>query len=401
MVKTKEELNIDYELKKEEYLKNKKNNKRNNNIKKELFIDIKYSHQLFFLSKEVDKIKQYFIKLNKVVINNNNNNNDHFNQDGYNYDKLAQQISVLTNNSKHYNSIRCMINTDNALMIIIALLFKGFSWTNEILNDFSIDYKMYVVNTIATLKKLDLLISDDGVSLHPILFDAIKQSKNSHFRKSLHQAKIYFITPLFIRFCETLTDLFEYKLKNSSNFRHSLSQIIKHSDIFNNKMNKILYDEETLSYRNHQSEEGVPYITPTLRTKYFQKLLLEVNNNKNKDIVLTNTNKSIILSKDQIDIINFKKTYRPTTEYNSKKLTEEEYNNIILKRMEYDNEINECDIIKGDSKITNQIPRDINGKEIKSMFLSKKEAAKWIEPIKTENEKVLDFLSSLEVVEDE
>lgn len=233
----------------------------------------KFNTQFYFFSEECIQIKNYFNQLyDKVVINNNNNNNDHFNEESFNYNKLAQQISVITNNSKHYKSIKAMIETDEALRVIVVLLFKGFSWTNEVLNDFNIDSKLYVVNTISTLKKLDLLTTSEGISLHPILFDAIKNSKSGEFRKSLHQAKIYFINPMFVKFCETLVELFEFKSKTTMGFSHSLMQTMKHSEIFSIQLREILEEELTQTTRRNIADNGMIYETDTILSQ-------KINNN--------------------------------------------------------------------------------------------------------------------------
>jgi len=310
--------------------------------------DIRYKKQFFFLSKEIDLVKTYFSGLY-----NNNNINDHFNTNNYDFKKLAQQISVLTNNSQHYDSIMSMLKTDEALKVIIIFLFKGFSWNNEIYNEFDISSKLYIVNTIATLNKLDLLISEKGISLHPILYDSIKKTKGIDVRKSLHQAKIYFINPMFIKFCELLTPLFEFKIKNSINTKHSLYQTMINTKMFTKKLESVIYEESNQLTRHHQDDSGLIYETKTLKAiesksiikKALSEVKVEFLENKREEGLLTNKQSKLLqlvnTSKNSLCILEDPKINNRDKKnniiYKNKIISKSEYDRLIQEQDEKDN----------------------------------------------------------------
>jgi len=231
----------------------------------------KYEKQLFIFSDEVKKAKSYF----SVLLFNNNNNNVHQIKDSFDYEELVHKICILTKQNKHYKLIKQLVKTDEALKVIVALLFKGFSWTREIYQEFNISSNLYVQNTLLTLQRLDLINKESGQKLHPILFDSMRKAKNGQIRKQLHQAEIFFITPEFIEFCTLLKPLFEARVNNSRSFRYSLENVIDSSKIFEKQYKEIIDQEETQFTRKEITDEGIEYETETLKAKEIKKAVAE------------------------------------------------------------------------------------------------------------------------------
>jgi len=344
----------------------------------------KYFDQLYFLSDEVKCIKSHF------SVHYNNNNNEHFIEDLYNYDKLAQQICVITKKSQHYKNVKIMLETDEALKVIIALLFKGFSWNNELLKDFNVDQNNYVQNTLRTLRKIDVLVSVDGKNVHHILFDAIKKSKSGDFRKALHQANLYFINPLFVKFCECLKDLFEHKLQTSMNFKHTLRQTIEHSQYFVNELERIMNIEQTQLSRYEKSEDGVVYEVDTIKSINFQKDLKEaiaehklnllqkrrddgtLTHHQSRELDLVTTQNSSLALIPEDDISMYKRTKKVCTTINGKLMNEIEIKDFIEKQKLNDISISRSKTIIGDQKLASQTISEIWQQPVSGLYISKK-----------------------------
>lgn len=318
-------------------------------------------YQLYFFTEQAIDIRAYFSGL----LFNNNNNNVHFNQNLFNFDELAQKIAVLTGKSECYKYINTMLRNDEALKVIMALLFKGFSWRNELYEHFNISSNLYVQNTLLTLQKLKLVVKEKGIKLNPIYFETIQKTKYGDIRKSLHQADIYFITQDFIKFCSLLKDLFEYKVKESEPFKFSLKGIIDDSSIFNKYYQDIMNEELTLLSRHHKTEDGLVYETDTIRSINFKKelklaiaeLKVEQLEHKQQAGLLTDQqNKQLALYKEtqnplalipDEDVITHKKG-KSTITYNGKVYEDDSFLDEIKKQ---DKIIEESPTITGDLNI--------------------------------------------------
>lgn len=303
----------------------------------------RYPHQLYFFTEEATKVREYFQSLNKVDINDNNNDVQE-KQRKYNYEELAQKICVLSGHSQHYKSILSMIKTKEALKVIVALLFKGFGWKNEIYEDFNIASNVYVQNTLSTLHNLDLLYKEKGVKINQIYFEALEKMKGNNLRVSLHQAELYFINEDFIKFCSLLTDLFESKAKRSKSFRFSIGTVVNDSKNFLEKLDEIMDEELNLNERKKISPDGIVYYTETIKSKQFKKdmkkaiaeLKLERLEAKEKQNLLTDqekgqlalvrqSNNALVLYQGEEEedwLKKFKKTKKATITYNGEEVDE-------------------------------------------------------------------------------
>ena len=366
-------------------------------------INSRYSHQLYSLHENSNEIRAYFNNLIKVSINNNNNNNGHQNEKIYNYEELAQKIAVLTNNSNNYNNIVSMLKTDEALKVIVALLFKGFGWHNEIYETFNISSKLYVERTLRTLQSLKLLIKEKGVKLNPIFYEALLKTKSHHIRKSLHQSELLFINEEYIEFCSLVKDLFEFKARTSSTFRFSLKTIIEDSEHFIKQLNWIIEDELEVNLRTHKTEDGIIYETETIKSKNFQKNLnaamaevkveqleaKEQNNllsssEKSKLALVRKTSNPLTILNSNSNIDNNKKDKKSIILYNGKQINSKNFNEI-------QNEFKEFDKVKtiiGNLELATEKSIFDGG-----VFLSNK-ALQEFQP-KSEEQKVEDLFSSL------
>lgn len=372
----------------------------------------RYPHQLYFFTEKAKEVRNYFENLLKVDINDNNKN-VHEKQVKYNYEELAQKICVLTGHSQHYKNIHSMLKTKEALKVIVALMFKGFGWRNEIYEDFNIASNVYVQNTLATLHNLDLLYKEKGIKINHIFFETLEKMKGNNLRLSLHQAEIYFINDDFINFCSLLIDLFEFKSKRSKSFNFSISTVVKDSKNFMEKLDEIMTEELTKDERIRLSPSGVIYSTETIKSKQFKKelkqavaeLRVEKLEYKEKQNQLTEqekgqlalvrqSNNALVLYQDQEKeedwLSKFKKTKRPTTMYNGQEVNEK---HILEDLKKYDLEIEESQTIIGIPELTKE-------KSIydKGLYLSSAGIEDWENSIikKTNDEQVDDFFKSLE-----
>lgn len=370
----------------------------------------RYSHQLYFFREESNKIRQYFEDLNLVTISNNNNTNGNLDEYVYNYAELAQKIAVLTKNSQHYNNIISMLKTDEALKVIVALLFKGFGWTNEIYESFNISSRLYVENTLGTLQKINLLNKEKGIKLNPIFYEALEKIKTTNLRNKLSQANLFFINEDFIKFCSLVKDLFEFKVRTSESFKFSLRSIIEDSKHFVERLDIIIEEEMSLNSRKHFSG-GIHYETETIKAKQMKKDLkkavaeikLERLEAKEQQNLLSNqeagqlalvresNNALALIPKNELssDIENFRKTRKATAFYNGQKCNVDE---ILAAQAKRDKEIEEAEIIIG-------VPEMACEPSIydRGMFLSAEARKEFMQDSKpkSEDEKVDDLFASL------
>lgn len=325
----------------------------------------RYSHQLYFFGEDSNSIRQYFQDLIKVAINNNINTNGHLEEYVYNYAELAQKIAVLTKNSKHYNNILSMLQTDEALKVIVALLFKGFGWRNEIYETFNISSKLYVETTLGTLQKISLLNKEKGIKLNHLFYEALTKIKNVNLGGSLSQADLYFINGDFIKFCSLVKDLFEFKARTSESFKFSLKSIIEDSQHFNDELDRIIDEESNQTSRKHFAN-GVYYETETIKSRQMKKDLkkaiaeLKVEQLEAKEqqnllssseagqlaIYRESNNALALIPKNELssDIQKFKKTRKPTSLYNDQECNAEQIFDELKKQ---DQEIEKAETIIG------------------------------------------------------
>lgn len=371
----------------------------------------KYKHQLYFFSNDAENIRLYFSGL----LLNNNNNNSPLNSTMFNYDELAQKIAVLTNKSQKYNLIVKMLKTDDALKIIIALLFKGFSWRNELYDHFNISSNLYVQNTLLTLQNLNLLIKEKGIKLNPYYFEAVENTKSNQIRKSLHQADLLYITKDFVKFCSLLKDLFEFKVNENESFRFSLQQIVDDCKAFKDNYDFVMEEELSLMERTRKYD-GVVYHTETIKSKMRKKeikqaiaeLKLEQLEAKEQQNILTHkesgklalirsSNNALVLveeneNKDLIKKV--RKLGKPITTYNGKEINYDPLEEI----RKQDKEIEKAETIIGKPEMQNEISIYDEG-----MFLSRAAIKEWeenepkVNKSKTAEDEVDDFFGSLGV----
>lgn len=367
----------------------------------------KWEHQLYFFSNEAENIRLYFSGL----LLNNNNNNSPLNSTMFNYDELAQKIAVLTKKSQNYNLIVKMLRTDDALKIIIALLFKGFSWRNELYEHFNISSNLYVQNTLLTLQNLNLIVKEKGIKLNPYYFEAVENTKSSQIRKSLHQADILYITNDFVKFCSLLKELFEFKVKENESFRFSLKQIVDDCEAFKTNYDSVMEEELGLMERKRKSLNGITYHTETIRSQIHKKKMRQaiaevkleqleekeaqnlLTHKESTDLALIRTsNSAIVLYEDEKkeDLIKkVKKLGRPMITYSGEEIKKQ------------DKEIEKAKTIIGKPEMQNEKSTFDNG-----LYLSEDARKEWEKKElqeqknnkqKTETEKVDDFFGNLGV----
>lgn len=373
-------------------------------------ISEKYAHQLYFFSKEAEDIRLYFGGL----LYNTNTTNDHQIKNLYNFDELSQKVAVLTNHSDCYKIINSMLKTENSLKIIIALLFKGFSWTNEMINHFNISRKLYVVNTLHSLQKLNLIVKEKGERLNPYYFDALEMSKSLQVRKALHQTDMYYLTSDFIKFCSLLKDLFEYKIRESESFRFSLKEIVSDAKKFQYFYELVMDEELNQSEREHKTEDGIIYYTDTIKAKKLNReikeavaeLKLETLKFKEKNHQLTNQERqqlslvqsaksALVLLDNENDLSkNIKAMRRGRAFYQGKEINLAKFEE---EQRLYDEKLDKSPAIIGNKELEKETPVTLSGIKIKGYYLSSEEIKKHLESqsVRSEDDKALDFLNSL------
>lgn len=374
-------------------------------------ISEKYSHQLYFFSEEAINIRLYFSGL----LCNTTTTNDHQIEKLYNYDELSQKIAVLTKRSDSYKLINSMLKTENALKIIVALLFKGFSWTNELMNHFNISRKVYVVNTLHCLQKLNLLVKEPGSKLNSYYYETIEKSHNSQTRKVLCQADIYYITKDFVQFCSLLKDLFEYKIKDSESFRFSLKGIMEDSTKFKLFYDRIMDEELNLNVREHKTTDGLIYETETIKSKKFKKELKQASAEfklenlkikQNKNLLSTKEKQMLSLAEregsalvlfddsEKNDMELFKKVKRGIALYNGEEVN---FDKVMEEQRKKDEELEKPPAIIGNPDLAKEEIKTIAGQKIKGFYLSRAAINEFveIEPEETETDKAELFLESL------
>jgi len=372
----------------------------------------RYSHQLYFFGEESKSIIDYFYNLIEVDINNNNNTNGHLEEYVYNYAELAQKIAVLTKNSKHYNNILSMLQTDEALKVIVALLFKGFGWRNEIYETFNISSKLYVETTLGTLQKISLLNKEKGIKLNHIFYEALTKIKNVSLGGALSQADLFFINEDFIKFCSLVKDLFEFKARTSESFKFSLKSIIEDSQHFVQQLDFIIDEELNQTSRKHFAR-GVHYETETIKAKQMKKDLkkavaeikLERLEAKEQQNLLSNqeagqlalvresNNALALIPKNELssDIENFRKTRKATAFYNGQECNVDE---ILAAQAKRDKEIENTETIIGKPEMATEKSIFDNG-----VYLSKAAREEWEESSKPKSaeQEVDDLFASMGV----
>lgn len=359
----------------------------------------KYEYQLFYFSEKAIKIRNYF----GVLFINNNNNKCTPNEDNYNFAELSQKISVLTKKSRHYNLINKMIANEEALKVIVALLYKGFGWTNEIYETFNISKKGYVQKTLHTLQTLNLIVKENGLKINPYYHEALEFSKDKNLSKSLHQSEIYYITNEFVEFCELLSDLITFKVNTSTPFKFSLKNIVEDAKIFEDIYMNILNQEKSQFLRTKKTNEGVEYQQETIKARELRKALLEFKQEllksknslglltdyqKQELVVLSNQSSQLAIIDDQVK--SFRKNKKAIISY-TPQLKDDEYMN--------DEEMEKSELVVGDPTLANETAKTLNGQEIHGYYLSKKGLEEYHKNSRQEDEfqKGLDFLDSLEV----
>lgn len=367
----------------------------------------KYKHQLYFFSNDAENIRSYFSGLLFI----NNNNYSPLNSTMFNYDELAQKIAVLTKKSQNYNLIVKMLKTDDALKIIIALLFKGFSWRNELYEHFNISSNLYVQNTLLTLQNLNLLIKEKGIKLNPYYFEAVENTKDTQIRKSLHQADIYYITDGFVQFCSLLKELFEFKVNDNESFRFSLRQIIDDCKKFKAEYDFVMEEELGLMERKRRSPEGIVYHTKTIKGRMHEKELkkalaemkFEQLENKEQQNLLTQeesgklaliraSNNAMVLYQEEENenlLMKVKKLGKPITTYGGKEINFDPLEEI----KKQDKEIENAPTIIGIPEMANEPSVYDEG-----IYLSAAARKEWIEldvKPKTAEEEVEDLFASM------
>lgn len=286
-----------------------------------------FKDQFYFLSDEAVKIREYLSSLKEPDINNNNNINVQLNNSIYNYPELAQKVAVLTGKSQHYKNICVMLQTDEALKVILALLYKGFGWRNEIYETFNISSNLYVQNTLHTLHSLDLLTKSGGTELNDIFYDALLKIKNFNIGGGMQKAEIYYINEQFLKFCSLLKDLFEHKAKTSYSFINSLDKIIRDARWFNRELNKILDIELSLNRRGRVSN-GVYYETETIKRKKFN-LEIQKASSKSTDLVTIQSKEIQLFNKNNV-------SRKPIISHNGRLITEEDLKRKIHEYEEFE-----------------------------------------------------------------
>lgn len=354
----------------------------------------RYKHQLYFFTDEAENIREYFSGLLFI----NNNNYSPLNSSMFNYDELAQKISVLTKKSQHYNLILKMLKTDDALKIVIAFLFKGFSWRNELYDHFNISSNLYVQNTLLTLQNLNLLVKEKGIKLNPYYFEAVENTKDSQIRKSLHQADIHYITEDYVKFCSLLKELFEFKVNDNESFRFSLRQIIDDCKKFKGAYDYVMEEELGLMERKRKTIDGITYHTKTIKARMHEKELkkalaevkleqLEAKERQNllteqesgKLALIRESNNALVLYQEESneDILKkIKKLGKPITTYNGKEVNEDP---LELQR-KLDEEIEKAETIIGKPEMQNEKSQFDNG-----LYLSASAIKEWEEEEKRNN----------------
>jgi len=368
-----------------------------------------YSHQLYFFTDESKEVRNYFSGL----LCNTTTINDHQIKNLYNYDELAQKIAVLTQRSDCYKIINSMLKTEESLKIIVALLFKGFSWTNELLNSFNISRKLYIVNTMHSLQKLNLLVKEKGERLNPYYYEALETSKSMQIRKALHQADMYYITKDFVKFCSLLKGLFEYKIAGSESFRFSLKDIIADAKKFQIFYDRIMDEELNLMERQKRTDDGILYFTNTIKSRNMKKELkqalaeLKVERLEAKEaqqlltqgeknqlaIVRSENNALVIIGEDPEDqmLAAFRKNKRPTMTYNGQEITGLDVLDELAQR---DKEIEEAETINGKPEMAHEKSIYDNG-----IYLSAAAREEWEQEAKpkTAEQEVDDLFASMGV----
>ena len=372
------------------------------------------AHQLYFFSKEAEEVRGFFQELNLVGINNNNNNNTHFIQNYFNYDELAQKICVLTKKSDKYNLVNSMLKTDDALKIIMALLFKGFSWRNELFNHFNVSHTMYIKKTLGTLQSLKLVVKEKGDSLNQYYFEAITKSTSYQTRKAIHQADMYYITKEFVEFCSLLKDLFKFKVEESTTFQFTLKAVINDAKKFEIFYNRIMEEEHTNYLRTKKDETGVIYQTETLKSKDSNKKILNGLSQFKKEILLEKKEKNLlsnsekkqlqlfekkgslaVLSEENPTLSNIILNRNTTTTYNGENAN---FDEIMKKQADLDKEYEKIPLEIGTPNFDKLVQKNIHGETISEYKLSK-EGIKEYEgsiPKKSENKEIDDLFARLE-----
>lgn len=379
-----------------------------------------FDYQMYFSSPEAIKIRDYFINLDLVDINNNNNkcppkiNN-------VNIEALSQKISVLTENSKEYKNIVSMLGTDEALKVIVSLLFRGFGWERDIYDTFNISSRLYVQKTLATLFKTNLLVKEKGIKLNQYYFEILFRIKDNQLRKALHQADIYFINQNFIKFCSLLTELFEYKFQTSDSFRFSVAGIIQDTKYFRQYYDMIMDEEHSLFEREHKTDDGLIYYTDTIKAKEFQKSITKARNELNIERLEKKSNTNLLSQQEKTQLVQLKeqntaliqfkeerkvKKLKSYIEYNGKKISLKEYQNIQDKILKNDIEIENSKIIFEKEECLKPV-KTIQGQFITGYKLTPESARqseeeyvnllKQTEEGRTEDQKAEAFLDSLGV----
>ena len=355
----------------------------------------RYSHQLYFFSDEAKEIRDYFGGL----LYNTTTINDHQTKNLYNFDELSQKVAVLTQKSDCYKIINSMLKTENALKIVIALLFKGFSWTNELTNHFNISRKLYVTTTLHSLQKLNLIIKEKGIRLNPYYFEAIEKSNSVQIRKALHQTDMYYITDDFLKFCSLLKELFEYKVQESEAFRFSLRDIVEDAKKFQFFYDRIMDEETTLNEREHIADDGTLYVTETLRSKNIKKSLkIALNELKQEQLEAkeqqnllsdhergqlalireSGTSLAVIEKDEQIE--KYKKLKKPLHTYNGEEIRNPE--KILEKQKKEDEQIEKAQTIIGNPKLSDEKSIFDGG-----LYLSESARKEWLQAEEKEKPK--------------
>lgn len=379
-------------------------------------IDYKYSHQLYFFTKEAQNVRDYFSGL----LYNTTTTNGHQIKNQYNYDELSTKIAFLTKKSDCYKLINSMVKTDDALKVILALLFKGFSWKNELFNHFNISRKLYVENTLHALQKLNLLVKEKGERLNVYYYEALETSNSLQIKKALHQADMYYITKDFVKFCSLLKELFEFKVARSEPFRFSLREVVSDAKKFQVFYDRIMEEETTLNERKHIADDGTLYVTETLKSKNIKKSvkialnelkqekleakvkqletkeaqqLLSNDEHKQLAVIRQAGSSLIIVGEDPQDkaLEQFKKNKRATTLYNGREVTGVDVLNEFDKK---DKEIEKAPTIIGKPEMASQTSIFDNG-----MYLSAEARKEFLEDFKpkTAEEEVDDLFVSMGV----
>lgn len=289
------------------------------------YVNPKYHHQLHYFTNEAQEIRAYIKELNKVGIINNNNNT-HFLKNIVDYDSLAQKICVFTEKSQHYEVVKKMLKTDQAISIILILLFKGFSWRNELFNHFNISHTLYVNNTLLTLSKLNLIDKEKGDEINRFFYEAINKSTSYQTTKALHQANLYYINKKFIKFCSMLKPLFEHIFKNTDSCKSSVSKVIRHCSLFERVYEGIINEEISADIRRYRTDDGVIYQIDTLRTTHNSKAIknaltnakIEILQKKEKQNLLTSEEKSMLADIKKNSLVKFDEKYKNSIVSNRK-----------------------------------------------------------------------------------